>query len=76
MSSDSEQTANVDSEDAMKLARRIEYYLKRTKTSATQFGREAVNDPNFVFEMRRGRQLGEPTAERIRAWLDRANRRR
>jgi hypothetical protein len=76
MSSDSEQTANVDSEDAMKLARRVEYYLKRTKTSPTQFGREVVNDPNFVFELRCGRRLGEPIAERIRAWLDRANRRR
>ena len=57
----------------MRLDRRIEYYLKRTRTSATRFGREVVNDPNFVFELRCGRQVSEPIAERIRAWLDRAN---
>ena len=60
----------------MTLHRRIEQYLKRTQTSATRFGRDAVNDPNFVFELRSGRQLGEQISARIAAWLDRKDRRR
>lgn len=60
----------------MKLRRRIERYLKRTRTSAARFGREAVNDPNLVFELRSGRRLGREISEKIEAWLDRADRRR
>jgi len=60
----------------MKLRRRIELYLKRTQTSPTRFGREVLNDPNFISELRRGRRLGAEITEKICAWLDRAGRNR
>ena len=33
----------------------IEAFLKRTGMSATAFGRSALNDPNFVHDLRDGR---------------------
>jgi hypothetical protein len=54
----------------MSLLRRIELYLKRTKTSPARFGRDAAGDPRFVFDLRRGRELRGKTAARIGAWLD------
>jgi hypothetical protein len=71
MSSDSEQTENNDSEDDMLLRRRVELYLRRTRTAPTRLGRDAVNDPRFVYDLRMGRQVGEKTASRVHAWLDR-----
>ena len=55
----------------MLLRRRIELYLRRTRIPPTRFGREALNDPRFVFDLRRGREVGERTAARVHAWLDR-----
>ncbi len=54
----------------MHLQRRIELYLRRHRMSPTRFGRETVNDPRFVFDLRRGRELRETTATRVAAWLD------
>ena len=54
----------------MHLRRRIELYLKRTATSPTRFGRAAVNDPRLVFDLRKGRELGEKMVSRLTAWLD------
>lgn len=59
----------------MDLSRRIELYLRRTNTAPTRFGRDAVNDPRFVFELRQGREVGERMAARINAWLDREGQR-
>lgn len=36
----------------------------------TRFGREAVRDPRFVFDLRQGREPREPTLRRVRAYLD------
>ncbi|HMG45943.1 MAG TPA: hypothetical protein VK614_00585 [Allosphingosinicella sp.] len=55
----------------MTLLRRIEHYMKRTHTTATRFGRDAANDPYLVFEMRKGRKVGEKLTARVHAWLDR-----
>lgn len=54
----------------MDLRRRIELYLRRTRTPPTRFGREAVNDPRFVQDLRYGREVGEKLASRVQAWLD------
>ena len=54
----------------MHLNRRIELYLRRTRIAPTRFGRDAVNDPRLVFDMRNGRELRETTEARIIAWLD------
>jgi hypothetical protein len=58
----------------MELRRRIELYLRRTRTPPARFGREAVNDSRFVFDLRNGRQAGEEIAARVHAWLDRKDR--
>jgi hypothetical protein len=42
--------------------------------SATTFGREALRDPRFVFDLRRGRRVGPRIRERIEAYLDQAER--
>ena len=58
----------------MPLLRRVESYLKRTRTSPTRFGREALNDSRFVFDLRKGRQVTETVAARIDAWIDHRDR--
>ena len=52
------------------LLRRVERYLRRTNTPATRFGREALQDPRLVLDMRNGRELRSDTAARIAAYLD------
>jgi 2,4-dienoyl-CoA reductase-like NADH-dependent reductase (Old Yellow Enzyme family) len=54
----------------MHLLRRIERYLRATKTPATRFGREAVRDPRFVFDLRSGREPRPETERRVHVWLD------
>ena len=54
----------------MHLLRRIERYLRASHTPPTRFGREAVRDPRFVFDLRRGRELRPDTRARVQAWLD------
>ena len=53
------------------LLRRIESYLKKTRTAPTRFGREAVRDPQLVFDLRNGRQARRLTEARIHSYLDR-----
>jgi hypothetical protein len=53
------------------LLREIEMLLRsRDDISATRFGREALGDPRFVFDLRNGREPRQPTVERVRAFLD------
>lgn len=56
----------------MQLLRTIEIHLRETGTRPARFGREAVGDPRFVFDLRNGRQPHERTVERVRAYLGRA----
>jgi hypothetical protein len=56
----------------MPLVARIEAYLKRTRSSATRFGREAARDPRLVHDLRCGRRVRRATARRIEAFLDAA----
>jgi len=37
---------------------------------AARFGREAMKDPRFVFDLRRGREPRQRTIERVRAFLE------
>lgn len=53
---------------------RIERYLRAAKMTPTRFGRDAVNDPWLVSDLREGRTLRASTAARIAAHLDRAER--
>lgn len=52
------------------LLARIERHLKRTRTPPTRFGRDAVGDPNFVFNLRDGREPRPKTLARILSFID------
>lgn len=47
----------------------VERFLKETDLPPTKFGRLAVRDPRLVFDMRNGRELGEPVAARLRIFM-------
>ena len=52
------------------LLRDVEKFLKFSNTPATRFGREAMGDPRFVFDLRKGREPGVNTVKRVRAFLE------
>jgi hypothetical protein len=52
------------------LLRDVEKFLKNSNTPAAKFGREAMGDPRFVFDLRKGREPRPRTVERIRAFLE------
>ena len=47
-------------------------FLRRTEIPPTRFGRNAMGDPRFVFDLRKGRDPRPETVERVRAFLDAA----
>jgi hypothetical protein len=58
----------------MTLLRRIERHLDATGMPPTRFGREAVGDPRFVFDLRAGREPRPETTRRVADWLDESAR--
>lgn len=48
----------------------VEAFLGETGISQTIFGRAVLRDPNFVPELRRGRELRRSTARRVRQQMD------
>lgn len=58
----------------MLLLPRIELHLQKCRMAPTRFGRDAVNDPRLVFDLREGRELRDTTARRVCAYLDRFDR--
>ena len=56
-------------EDDM-LLRRVEKYLKATRTPPTRFGREVLGDSRFVFDLRSGRDPRPATVEKVSSYLD------
>ena len=54
----------------MFLLRKVERYLRRSGTAPTTFGRLAVRDPQFVFDLRRGRNIGIRIERRVNAYID------
>jgi hypothetical protein len=54
----------------MHLLRRIEIHLRKTGIPPTRFGREAVHDPRFVYDLRNGRQPRAATAARVFAYVE------
>ncbi|MCS6986608.1 MAG: hypothetical protein NZM40_04105 [Sphingomonadaceae bacterium] len=55
----------------MSLLFQIESCLKATRVPPSRFGRDAVNDPRIVHDLRRGRQPGQRMQERLRAHIAR-----
>ncbi len=47
----------------------VEASIKSLKMDATGFGRSAVNNPNFVFELRAGRESRQETIEKVRNFV-------
>ena len=47
----------------------VERYLRQSGMPPSRFGREAVNDPRFVHDLRLGREPRPKTAARVAAWL-------
>lgn len=56
----------------MHLLREVERFLRQTEVAPTRFGREAVGDPRFVFDLRNGRDPRPETVARVRAYLETA----
>jgi hypothetical protein len=56
------------------LLRRIEAYLRNSRTSPTRFGLDAARDPKLVIELRRGRIARPRMQARVAAYLDRAEK--
>lgn len=56
----------------MHLLREVERFLRQSELAPTRFGREAVGDPRFVFDLRNGRDPRPQTVARVRAYLEMA----
>ena len=61
--------ANGDT-STVHLLREVEKYLKLSNMPAARFGREAMKDPRFVFDLPNGREPRPRTIERVRAFLE------
>lgn len=57
------------------LIRDVEAHLSTTGMKPTQFGRDALDDPNFVFELRKGRSPSLKVCERVYAFMAKRRRR-
>lgn len=51
------------------LLQTIETFLTKHGLQPTTFGREALNDPSFVFDLRNGRDLRRSTEDRVRIFI-------
>lgn len=51
------------------LIEQIEAFVSDTGMSPVTFGREAMNDPHFVRDLRKGRRLWPETEARVRRFL-------
>jgi 2,4-dienoyl-CoA reductase-like NADH-dependent reductase (Old Yellow Enzyme family) len=56
-------------DDTQPLAKAIEAFLARHPMSAVRFGREAMNDPHFVRDIRAGRRVWPETEARVRGFM-------
>ena len=54
----------------MYLLREVEKFLRMSKIPPARFGREAMGDPRFVFDLRNGREPRPRTIARIRQFLE------
>lgn len=47
----------------------IDAFLARTGMTETRFGISALGDPNFIFDLRSGRDVRLTTVERVRQFM-------
>jgi sulfate adenylyltransferase subunit 2 len=48
----------------------IEQFLSTSATDATNLGKQALGDPSFVFDLRKGRSPSTRTIEKLRSWIN------
>ena len=53
----------------MRLLQRVEQHLKQFGVPPARFGREAVGDPSFVFDLRDGRCPRTPTVAKVDSYM-------
>lgn len=53
----------------MELINEIEAFCAKHEMTEGQFGLGALNDKNFVIDLRNGRDLRMSTLERVRNWM-------
>ena len=56
-------------EEGNMLLHRVEEHLRITRTPPTRFGREALGDPRFVFDLREGRECRSLTVTRVLTYM-------
>lgn len=56
------------------LLQRIESYLRVTRTPPARFGRDALGDSRFVFDLRDGREPRVATVTRVLAFMETQDR--
>lgn len=56
-------------DDLERFRQEVEAYLRRARLTPTAFGRDAIADPNFVFNLRTGREPRRDTMARVRAFM-------
>jgi len=47
----------------------VEAAIEKIGISPSQFGKDALGDRSFVFDLREGRNVGLDTAERVREFI-------
>lgn len=47
----------------------VEAFLTRTSMSAAAFGKDALNDPSFVLDLRRGRKPGLGSVDKVHEFI-------
>lgn len=47
----------------------IETFLEETGVDPTTLGKQALGDPSFVFDLRRGRSPSAKTMDRVHEWM-------
>lgn len=57
------------------LLQKVERHIRERRMPPTRFGREAVGDPRFVFDLRAGREPRSATVDRVTRYLERNERR-
>jgi predicted transcriptional regulator len=53
----------------------VESFLRRANVRPTQFGKDSVNDPNFVRNLRAGRSPSLSTVDRVLAFIRKSEER-
>ncbi len=58
---------------SVEIWREIQVFLSTAAITPTRFGRAACGDPHLIRDVRNGRQIGVPLANRIRAYIAEAS---